>query len=420
LGTRGFTAATTYVASDDGGFTPCPTCSLTDPFPRGVDRPQGAAQGLMTGAGSDIDFVEQSGGSAYVHQYSIDLQRELPGGIAASVGYLGSRSERLTVGGTSDGTININQLDPAYLALGPTLQEALPNPFFGLPQFGIFATQRTLPRGQLLRPYPQFGNIRAHRATAARARYNALTLGAERRQHDGWGLRANYTFSVRKDNQVGESNAFSVSPQGAVDNFDLEREFGYSLIDTPHRLNISGTLELPFGVGKRWLSRAGPVASILGGWAVSAVGSYQSGFPIAVVQSVNPAFVFGFGQRPNVVATVDPRRPGSPEDNYDVSCSCIRWLDPAAWSAAPAFTIGDAPRTDVRVRTPIRKNWDIALQNTHAIGGSRVTLRAELINVFDDPAFFGPRVGYGTTTFGQLAGVGGFPRTLQLSARVAW
>ena len=66
-------------------------------------------------------------------------------------------------------------------------------------------------------------------------------------------------FSVRKDNQFGEGNNFSANPQGALDNFDLEREFGYSLVDTPHRVNISGTLDLPFGEGKRWLSRAGPV-----------------------------------------------------------------------------------------------------------------------------------------------------------------
>ena len=40
LGTRGFTGATTYLASDDGGLTPCAGCSLTDPFPRGFEQPQ--------------------------------------------------------------------------------------------------------------------------------------------------------------------------------------------------------------------------------------------------------------------------------------------------------------------------------------------------------------------------------------------
>jgi len=402
LGTRGFTGVTSFVASDDGGLTPCATCSLADPFPRGFEQPRGAAQGLLTGAGGDIDFVDEFSTSAHVHQYSVDLRRELRGKVAASVAYLGSRSEHLTVGGTSDGTVNINQLDPNFLALGAGLQAAVPNPFYGLPQFGILSTQPTIAMGQLLRPYPQFGQVRAHRATEARARYNAVTFSIERRQHDRWGARANYTYSVRKDNQFGEGNVFTSNPQGAVDNADVEREFGNSLIDTPHRLNISGTLELPFE------------------WAVSGVGSYQSGFPIVGFQPANPAGVFGFGQRPNVVDGVDPRNPGSPEANYDPACTCIRWLNPAAWSSAAPFTLGDAPRTDARVRTPLRTNWDVALQKSQVITGRRVTLRAELINVFDSPAFFGPRVGYGLATFGTIGGAGGFPRTLQLTAKVAW
>jgi len=419
LGTRGFTGATAYVASTDGGLTPCTSCSLTDPFPRGFDQPQGAAQGLLTGAGGDIDFVDQSSRTAYVHQYSIDLQRELPGGLTASVGYLGSRSEHLTVGGTNDAAVNINQLDSKYLALGSALQQPVPNPFLGIPQFGVFATQPTLQRGQLLRPYPQFGQVRAHRVTAARARYNALALGVERRQHHGWGARANYVYSVRTDNQFGEGNSFSNSQVAALDNADLAREFGPSLLDTPHRLNISGTIDLPFGSGKRWASRGGLLNAVVGGWAISAVAYYQSGFPIAVFQVNNAASVFGFGQRPNIVPGVDPRGAASAED-YDPTCTCVRWLNPAAWTGAAPFTLGNAPRTDTRVRTPFRRNWDLAFHRTQAVGRTRLTLRAEVINVFDDAAFFGPRTGQGLGVFGQLGAAGGFPRTLQLMARMAW
>ena len=130
LGTRGFTAATTYIASDDGGLSPCPTCSLTDPFPRGLEQPQGAAQGLLTGVGGDLDFVDQTARTAFVHQYSLDVKRELPGRVAVSVGYLGSRSERLAVGGTADARVNINQLDPRYQALGTALLQQVPNPFY--------------------------------------------------------------------------------------------------------------------------------------------------------------------------------------------------------------------------------------------------------------------------------------------------
>jgi hypothetical protein len=61
------------------------------------------------------------------------------------------------------------------------------------------------------------------------------------------------------------------------------------------------------------------------------------------------------------------------------------------------------------------------VHKTHAIGGTRLTVRAELINAFDTPSFNGPRPAFGTpVVFGSIAGVNGFPRTLQLQARVDW
>lgn len=284
LGTRGFTGSTTYVASEDGGLKPCAGCSLMNPFPGGLEQPRGAELGLLTGAGGDIDFIDQSSGSAHVHRYSLDVQRELPGRVALTMGYIGSRSKGLALGGTADASVNINQLDPQYLPLGLALLQQVPNPFFGIPQFGAFARPATIARGQLLRPYPQFGNVRAHRVTAARSQYNALMISVERRQHDGWGARANYVYSVLKDNQSGEGNSFTNNVQAAIDSFDLEREFGYSLRDTPHRLNISATVELPFGAGRRWLSKRGVLGGVLGGGSVAGllVGSVciRADFPL--------------------------------------------------------------------------------------------------------------------------------------------
>ena len=51
LGARGFTQVTDYVASTNGGLTPCATCNLTNPFPSGFEQPSGSANGLLTGAG---------------------------------------------------------------------------------------------------------------------------------------------------------------------------------------------------------------------------------------------------------------------------------------------------------------------------------------------------------------------------------
>ena len=117
--------------------------------------------------------------------------------------------------------------------------------------------------------------------------------------------------------------------------------------------------------------------ALLGGWAISGVGMYQSGFPIAVVQANNNSNLLGSGQRPNLVPGIDPKLPGSPEDNYDPVCACIPWLNPAAWSAAAPFTFGNAPRADTRVRTPLRTNWDLAVHKALSLGFARLTIRAE-------------------------------------------
>ena len=219
--------------------------------------------GLLTGAGGDVDFIDQSSGSARLQRYSVDLKRELPGRVALSLGYVGNRAEGLALGGTNDASLNINQLDPRFLSLGSALLEQVPNPFFGIAQFGAIAASPTIARGQLLRPYPQFANVRAHRVTDGRSRYDSLVVAAERRQHDGWGVRVNYVYSVLEDNQAGEGNAFTNNVQAAINSYDLEREYGYSPRDTSHCLNISGTVELPFGPGRRWLSGGGVLGSVV-------------------------------------------------------------------------------------------------------------------------------------------------------------
>ncbi|MGQ0735056.1 MAG: hypothetical protein ACT4QD_15540 [Acidobacteriota bacterium] len=344
---------------------------------------------------------------------------ELPHAVAVQVGYIGSRSERLDIGGTGGFPINLNQLDPRFQSLGTALQEQVPNPFFGNPAFGPFNTRPTLSRGQLLRPYPQFDGVFAHQVDAGSARYHSLVLDVARRLRDGWSLRANYTWSRTEDNIVGEFNSFS--PRGAatpLDNGDLDREFGVSLGDTPHRLNLSGTIELPFGEGKRWLDRPGVLAALAGGWAVTVVGAYQSGFPIRIVQANNNSRLLGSGQRPNLAPGVDPRLTTTPR--YDRACFCVRWLNPAAWSPAAPFTCGNAPRVDARVRTPSRHPWDLAVEKRHRAGGRTIAVRAEVINVVNRPEYAGPDINFGNSRFGWITSEIGFPRTLQLQARVSW
>ena len=422
FGTRGFSATSNYFGSADGGLTPCRGCGLANPFPNGLEQPQGSAPGLLTGAGSDIHFNDHFRKSPYLHKYSVDVQREFPGAITLRAGYLGSRGSNLDVSGTSAAAaININQLDPAYQSLGSALQQQVPNPFFGNTAFGAFGTQPTLARGQFLRPYPQFGNVFAHQVSAGRSRYDSFVLDARRRLHRGWGAGVNYTWSRTSDNIIGEGNAFSAlgpSTQLVLNNYDLEAEYGRSLSDLPNRLNVTAIVELPFGEGRRWLTAPGVARAIASGWTITPSGFLQSGFPVRVVQPDNNSGLFGSSQRPNVVPDANPYAPSAGQ--YDPSCRCVLWLNPLAWTPAPPFTFGNAPRVNPNVRTPPRHVWNLAVQKAARTSGATLTFRVEIINLFNSRDLAGPFIAFPQPTFGQITTSGGVPRTLQLMVRAAF
>src|SRR5262249_39791099 len=174
LGTRGYTTQTDMVATTPDGVRPAVGFDLTNPYPNGIIQPSGNKGGILTGAGGSVQFNDQFRKSAYVHQYSFDIQRELPGRILAGIAFIGATSRHLGLGGNDNGTLSINQLDPKYQALGTALLDQLPNPFFGNPVFGNLSTQPTISRGQLLRPYPQFTDILAAQVSGGKAQYHSV------------------------------------------------------------------------------------------------------------------------------------------------------------------------------------------------------------------------------------------------------
>ena len=176
-----------------------PTSTLDNPFPNGLLTPVGNSQGLLTGVGGNVTFVDQDRQSPYVQQTSVDIQRQLPGNMVVTFGYVGARGDNLSYGGA----VNINQLRPEQLALGAALSQQVANPFLGIPEAGAFATAPTIARGQLLRPFPQFLNVLSNQASGARSRYHALILQFERRAARGVGGRFSYTWSRQHDNMFG-------------------------------------------------------------------------------------------------------------------------------------------------------------------------------------------------------------------------
>ncbi|HEX6463495.1 MAG TPA: TonB-dependent receptor [Vicinamibacterales bacterium] len=409
-----------------------PTVTLTNPFPNGLVQPLGNTAGVLTGVGTNISYVDQNGSAPRVHQFSADFQRELPGSMAIKVSYVGSRGSHLTLGGSNDYGLNINQLDPNYMTLGSALNASLPNPFQGNPAFvgTSFFTAATLTRAQLLRPFPQFGNILARRVTEGKSRYDAGIVEWNKRLTHGIGGRVSYTYSVLKDNQIGEGNFYSpqtTSGTGTLNAFyyvkgspyyNPNADFTYSVNDVPHRLIVAPIAQPPFGRGRKWATK-GPPDWIVGGWTVSAAMNFQSGFPLFVVQSDNTG-TFGGTQRPNLVAGAGFYTSGSYADRLaSADHPTATWLNPGAFRLAPSFTFGNAPRTLPNARTPATYNTDAVFIKDFHFGGKVAQVKIEELNLFNRVNVRTLRGSgtFGNSNFGQTNIQAGFMRITQVMFR---
>jgi hypothetical protein len=408
-----------------------PITSIDNPFPNGLQPVSGNSLGLLTGVSSAVEFIDQNRDAPRVHQYSVDVQRQLANDMSIGVTYMGSLGRHLTWGGTSTGAVNINQLDPEFLRLNNVngvnaLTQLVPNPFFGNPGAGAYATRATIQRNQLLRPFPQFENVNMIYSTLARSQYDAGVLSISKRATGWWGGRISYTYSRLYDNQFGQGNYYSSSP-GILNNFtadpespyfDPDSEWGRSLLDSPHKVVASPIIRLPFGSGQRWLT-SGVGNAIAGGWTVSFVIQMQSGFPIGVSQNTNNTNLLGHGQRPNLVPGATVRVGGSITDRLRDNPDDSLYLNPDAFTQASQGTIGNAPRILEGVYSPWRNSTDMGLNKEFGLGGARrATLRLEVINVFNNPWYVAlGSSSHGNTLFGRVTAQANYSRTMQVTGR---
>lgn len=416
-------SATTQIQQPQG----VPTITMSNPFPNGLVQPSGNANGLLTGTGGEIRFVDSTKGAPRVQQYSADLQRELPFNMSVSVGYTGLTGSNLSWGGSANALININQIDPKYLGSGINMLEQVPNPFFGIAAAGQFASRATIERGQLLRPYPQFGNVQMMQSTGARSQYHAAIFQLRKRVVGLWGGNFNYTYSRLTDNQFGQDNYYSSSP-GLQNNytvvpdspyFNPDAEYGRSLLDSPHKVVIAPTVNLPFGDGRKYLT-GGIGNLLLGGWSVTPVVTFNAGFPIGVSQNA-PAttYLMGGTPRPNIVPGQDLLAGGDITERIKENVSDNVYLNKNAFSTSPSDQFGDAPRTLPGVYSPWRNNIDLSVSKQTQTGGSTsLSLRLEVLNLFNIVQWAAPASNaFNNASFAQIRNQANNMRMVQFTVR---
>ena len=361
------------------------------------------------GLGQGVFAVDHTLGSGYVQQWNASVQREVTSNTTLEAAYVGSI---ITHVGLPDS--NLNQLSVAQLALGPTLLERVPNPYFGIIPRSSSLGDQEITRGQLMKPYPEYTTVSLYRNNVGTTRYEGFELGLRQRLAHGLSYSASYTRSKLVDDASSVFDASILTGPIAnfpvADSFDRSRERDYSTGDMPHVFVSSVVWDLPAGAG-RARKVPGVLGAIANDWTISSVVTLESGMPVGVTQVTNSNCPFGFGvQRPNLIG--DPVLPASQR-------SPSQWFNTAAFATAPQFTLGSASRNPVR--GPSYRDVDLALMRRIPLKTRQsIEVRAEVFNALNTTNLQTPTSWvFGTANFGTIT-TALDPRVVQVALKLVF
>ena len=322
------------------------------------------------------------------------------------VSYVGSRSmaQSASRGFNEVSVATLNLGNPAIGGNPNFLNQQVPNPFAGLiPGTGL--NNSTVPRSQLLRPFPQFTSFNSEQLNTGRIWYNSLQVTATKRYSHGLSFTSTYTYSKNIE-AVDYLNAQDAAPTNSLVDWDRT-----------HRLVIAPSYELPFGKGRKFLASSHRLVSgVVGGWQAVFSTVLQSGDPMSI-----PGNVYLLG---------DPRLANPSWDRLfktgviDVN-GTVRNV-PAG--EQPVFQI--RPPNSLRT-TPIRygnirNQWgntlDSSLIKNTRIGESmNMQFRVDAFNALNTAVFSSdPNLDPTSPNFGKIFrdnGQSNFPRNIQLGLR---
>jgi hypothetical protein len=208
-----------YAASGDGTISGYPA----NPLLGGGTNP---ATGLPNSGGIEIYGTPRRLPDATVYRYSLEGEYQLPANLVATVGYQGSLGRHFV------------RINPIFITVPGT------NPGVGAVYFA---------------------------SPDVNSNYNALITRLQGRFTKQFSFDMNYRFAKSVDNASFESPCSCTNQSYPI---DQKTERGRSDFDVRHSFVASGTWDLPFFQNKKNLA-----GRLLGGWQVSTITTWNSGFP---------------------------------------------------------------------------------------------------------------------------------------------
>ncbi|MGA7343148.1 MAG: TonB-dependent receptor [Terracidiphilus sp.] len=401
---------------------------------------------VMNGQSNALFLESKVDRPGTIQNWTLDVQRQLPFQTIVDVAYVGAHGDHLQAfmhdpnqgnpvnqarGACLQANINSQASDPACAGQTPVMA----------PYAGFSGTV-----SQALRPFPQYGTVTVDSATMddpfGDYTYDALQAQVTKRTSAGLTILASYTWSkniTNADSEYPTEAAWEGNDNsGALNVYNLKAEKALSSFDIPQRVVLAWTYDLPFGKGKQFANQGGAVNALAGGWKIAAVQKYQSGTPLSTTSPGWTSGIFAGGEgatgsssRPNIVSG---QSFGALHGKYVWGQSRI--LNQAAFTPAPNFTFGDAPRA-LGIRELFNNSEDFNVNKAIPMFTDRVhtDFRVEFFDVFNRHRFTGFDTSVTCSTsstqtcsplvntnsnFGNAGGLAYGPRNIQGDLRVTF
>ena len=408
---EGFSQTTSLTPTSNNYLTPQAT--LSSPFPSGFLQASGNSLGLLTFAGQSVTFIDPVVKSPYSLRWNLDVQHSLTKDLMFEVAYIGNHSVHLPIDYTQlNGiprqflsTLGVRDTGENYLTATAT------NPFSGLQTSQNTASTTA---AQLLARYPEFpvgdsatgwsgsSGIIEQNLNDGRSYFDSLNVRLEKRASRGLTFVFNYAYS-RMMERVSWLNDSDPLPEKRV-----------SPDDHPQRYVVAMTYELPVGHGRALDLHSHLGNSLLGGWLVNNVYTFQVGAPIMWVNgsSNSPGDYVYFGTAPLDLNNRQVNGPAFNTSNF-VTASTNTFQ----------YHIRTFPTMFSNLRADGINQWDPSVSKSFAFSESRarfLQIRLEAYNVLNHPVFAVPSTTATNSAFGTITATANRFRTLQLGARLVF
>jgi hypothetical protein len=361
------------------------------------------------------------GNTAYVQNWNLNIQRQLPWNLVLDVGYIGNKSTGLYEGEMK----RVNQLPPSTLVqYGRNLNNAVTSPAEaaanGIPY--PYPGYRGTVAGAL-RQYPQVQGtqiVQHYGSPLGFSTYHSLQVTVNRQFAGGLTAYANYVWSKTLSNI--DTSAIGGNTGRPLDYYNLGLEKAVAGMDIPHMFKGYVDYELPFGRGRKFGAHAGKLAdAFIGGWSVSAIVNYYNGVPLGFGGTMPLASGWnGAANRANIAAG-ELKTSGYSKSAFELSApsSAVNtYLVKSQFSDPTPLTLGTSAPRYTQVRSFGTVNEDVGLQKNHRFGEKfRFQLRADFLNAFNRHQLGGIITAITNPLFGQVTGVSG-NRVIQIGARM--